>query len=386
MVPPKIKLKMSTSNSPSSSIANTPSAINPPALNISPFSHSNTQTHTSRSSASRSASPERPPVSPITPTLQTARLASLPTTNGFANANSNLNTNVDLRARAQNGSTASEAHTSGQPQRRHIGGKNIEIMNRNRPFTESTNMTSFPPQLQHHPGAQAQLHAQREIYTHAQQAPRTAMQQPKPKVINFDENPDVLAMRSTISILQLQARNAERDMVALQRIKERAAEDPEGFVRSLREGNRRESEENARRNAKARARGRASGAPVDGQEEEEEEESSSDEDEEFEMEVNNGVSAGDANLRWEKLPTAQNIVRCPPVNWAKYGVMGESLDRLHGDQIRRPSQGNPATINADGSTTHKFGDGEKREYVGMKPLGLNEVLPKPKKKKVGVGK
>lgn len=39
------------------------------------------------------------------------------------------------------------------------------------------------------------------------------------------------------------------------------------------------------------------------------------------------------------IPGPQNVVRCPPINWAKYHVVGESLDILHEEQRNRPSQG-----------------------------------------------
>ncbi|ESZ98560.1 hypothetical protein SBOR_1010 [Sclerotinia borealis F-4128] len=350
-------LAVSTSNNSSSAAPTSTHNTSTSARNPLPPSH------TPRSPISRSASPVPPPVSPITPTLSPARLAA----NSNSNVNANPNANVNSGPGARNVMMGLESQSLGKLQPNNIGGKNIAVMNSHR-AAENT----VPQQIRNHPSAQAQAHSSRETYTHTQQMQQISIPQPKPQEINFNENPDVLAMKSTISILQLQARNAERDMVALQRIKERAVGDPEGFVRSLGERERREKEEDMRRKNRK--------VVVDG---DGKSESSSDEDEGSEMEglqeENGGVAAGDAT--WEKLPTPQNIVRCPPVNWAKYGVVGESLDRLHEDQIRRPSEGHPAKINADGSTTHKFGDGTKKEYVMKKPVGLGEVGPKPKKKK-----
>ncbi|KAF7874688.1 uncharacterized protein EAF02_008665 [Botrytis sinoallii] len=353
---PILKIKMphptaSTSNSP-------PSAAPTPAHYTStptPVQGTSPPSHTHKSSTSRSASPERPPVSPITPTLSAARLAST----------SNVNANVNLGVAARNGTAGLESQSSGYAQRSHVGGKNIAIMN-NTIAAQNSSLQPVPT----HPAMQAQAHALRETYTHIQQAPQVSMPQPKPspQTIDLSQNPDALAVKSAISILQLQMRNAKRDMVTLQRIKERAMEDPEGFIGSLQEGEQREREEIARK------RGRM---VVDT-------ESSSDEDEDEDEESEeaqqiNGAQA--QNPKWETLPTPQNIVRCPPVNWAKYGVMGESLDKLHADQIRNPSQGIPATINADWSTTHKYGDGEKKEYVMQKPLEIGEVESKTKKKR-----
>ena len=42
-----------------------------------------------------------------------------------------------------------------------------------------------------------------------------------------------------------------------------------------------------------------------------------------------------------KIPGPQNIVRCPPINWAKYHVVGDSLDKLHDEQVLRPTSGQP---------------------------------------------
>ncbi|KAL9067567.1 MAG: hypothetical protein Q9157_006771, partial [Trypethelium eluteriae] len=50
---------------------------------------------------------------------------------------------------------------------------------------------------------------------------------------------------------------------------------------------------------------------------------------------------GDDEGRFPKLPGMQNIFRCPPVNWAKYHVVGESLDKLHEEQMKRPNEGEP---------------------------------------------
>lgn len=36
------------------------------------------------------------------------------------------------------------------------------------------------------------------------------------------------------------------------------------------------------------------------------------------------------------IPLPQDVVRCPPIEWAKYNIVGESLDKLHRDQQARP--------------------------------------------------
>jgi hypothetical protein len=63
--------------------------------------------------------------------------------------------------------------------------------------------------------------------------------------------------------------------------------------------------------------------------------------------------------KWGKLPKPQNIVRCPPINWTQYAVVGESLDKLHKDQLARPSEGMPQILQPDGSLTFG-GEGQRR--------------------------
>ena len=42
-----------------------------------------------------------------------------------------------------------------------------------------------------------------------------------------------------------------------------------------------------------------------------------------------------------EIPSEQNVVRMPPINWAKYHIVGESLDKLHAEQRARPVAGQP---------------------------------------------
>ncbi|KAM3078122.1 hypothetical protein ACMFMG_002576 [Clarireedia jacksonii] len=309
-----------------------------PGLTVSTSPSSAAPTHPSispHSASSRSASPVRPPYSPITPTLSAARLAPMQNGGSANNANAQSSSHPQSQAQAQ----------------REAGGQF--------PVTDNFSLNQTAHQAnQQSANAQAQRLVQ---YTHSQE-PQVSVPQPKPEQINLDENPDVLAMRSTISILQLQARKAERDMLALQRIKERALGDPEGFVRSLRGG-------------EVRSEGMVDESMESSSDEDEEEDETrgngNDAMEDVKLESENEVRIngqtdfdtrreGANKEKWEKLPTPQNIVRCPPINWAKYGVVGESLDKMHEDQIRRPSEGFPAKINPD---------------------GVNEVVVKSKKKK-----
>ncbi|RYC54702.1 hypothetical protein CHU98_g11504 [Xylaria longipes] len=68
---------------------------------------------------------------------------------------------------------------------------------------------------------------------------------------------------------------------------------------------------------------------------------------------------------WTQIPKPQNVVRCPPINWSQYAVVGESLDKLHNEQVRRPAQGTPATLTPEGRFEFKGGDGKQEQYIGV---------------------
>jgi hypothetical protein len=46
-------------------------------------------------------------------------------------------------------------------------------------------------------------------------------------------------------------------------------------------------------------------------------------------------------------------VRCPPINWSQYAVVGDSLDRLHREQVSRPPQTSPAVYTPTGGYEFK---------------------------------
>lgn len=177
--------------------------------------------------------------------------------------------------------------------------------------------------------------------------------------IKLDENPDAIALKSAMAILQIQARNAERDMRELMAIKERALKDPMGFAKAL-------------ANGKVVTKGDKLFQPSrddDDGDDEVNDENDNDKDDNDESEVID-MDAMDVDSRqpkdepWGSLPTPQNVVRAPPINWQKYGVVGDSLDKLHEDQKKRPTEGKPQIIGPDGKL--KFGgDGVRRTHEGI---------------------
>lgn len=210
---------------------------------------------------------------------------------------------------------------------------------------------------------------------------------PAPEPIEYDNNPDVLALKSAISILQLQSAKAKRDMVALQKAKEAALADPEAFIKDLEDG-------------KVRMGGSGLEAAV-AHDEDDDDSSDDDDDEEGgdpqkEASGQNGVKNEPSDISvdkkpklekpvskpWSQLPNKQNVVRMPPINWSQYAVVGGSLDRLHNEQVARPTQGTPATIGADGTYVFQ-GAGRQEEYNGIAapydPL-KDRLVKKPKPK------
>ncbi|KKK20888.1 hypothetical protein P175DRAFT_0439888 [Aspergillus ochraceoroseus IBT 24754] len=139
--------------------------------------------------------------------------------------------------------------------------------------------------------------------------PATFVPEPAPVPISESENPDAIALRSAISILQLQKQQSLRDIQTLEKMKKAAAADPEKFARELAAGN---------------LSAKDAGGFINFTH-----------DDDDDAEVSTDLS------RLGKLPTPQNVVRMPPVNWAKYHVLGESLDKMHEEQRRRPSAAEP---------------------------------------------
>lgn len=137
----------------------------------------------------------------------------------------------------------------------------------------------------------------------------------------------------------MQARNAENDIRNLARLKERALRDPKGFATAVAEG-------------KMPTKSDSLFNP-----------SPDDEDEDEDMEDADPEAQAAAEERrqkeWGKIPKPQNIVRCPPINWQKYAIVGESLDKLHEDQKSRPTEGKPQIMGPDGQLRYG-GDGTRR--------------------------
>ncbi|KAH1397658.1 hypothetical protein KXV85_007676 [Aspergillus fumigatus] len=141
-------------------------------------------------------------------------------------------------------------------------------------------------------------------------------QEPAPVPVSESENPDAIALRSAIFILQLQKQQSIRDIQTLEKLKKVASADPEGFARELAAGNLTTAKDQ--------------GAYINFTHKDDKAVSDT-----------TGESTSEALADIGPIPAPQNVVRMPPINWAKYQVVGEPLDRMHEDQLRHPSPGEP---------------------------------------------
>lgn len=170
---------------------------------------------------------------------------------------------------------------------------------------------------------------------------------PQPVPISESTNPDAIALRAAMSILQLQRQQALRDMQTLERQKEAAVADPEAFARDVASGKIKarkmrgvlgpvgevgEVQDSSNGVGHGRDEGLQGGVV-----EHVEDGEAMDEDSE------NGGDNSTAEVvgAFGEIPSEQNVVRMPPINWAKYHIVGESLDKLHEEQRSRPVPGQP---------------------------------------------
>ncbi|KAL2122469.1 hypothetical protein VTJ04DRAFT_2924 [Mycothermus thermophilus] len=229
----------------------------------------------------------------------------------------------------------------------------------------------------------------RPTFTHTTQTDQIGVPPPRAEPIDFESNPDVLALKSAISILQLQRNRAAADIQALSRARDAALARPEEFAADLLAG--RVRMEGDPLLAPSAATG-YSGSGGGGEEAEGDSDSSSESDSEPDPSSSTGDGQGKPQPQettpdseptqqqppngkskrkskpstnqqqpteppppWRTLPKPQTIVRCPPINWAQYGVVGESFDKLHAEQLAAPTPGVPAVLGPGGTFEFRAG-------------------------------
>lgn len=134
------------------------------------------------------------------------------------------------------------------------------------------------------------------------------MDEPEASPVDLEENPDAMAMRAAISILQMQRQQTLKDMKDLNKMKRTALQQPEAFMTDLQAGKLTPTQR--------------SGIDVDVDVDDEDSDEQRDD-------------PPDANA-FGQMPAAQNVVRAPPVEWSKYHIVGEPLDRMHEIQRQYP--------------------------------------------------
>lgn len=165
--------------------------------------------------------------------------------------------------------------------------------------------------------------------------PENTTQAPPPVPFSESDDADAMALRSAISILQIQRQQSLRDMKTLEEQKRLAVLDPEGFFNAVTAGQ-----------IKTPRNGGFSVGPKPDTPAEQppdrnlEDGTDTDGDEE--------KKPTEPKSKFADLPGAQSVVRCPPINWAKYHIVGESLDKLHEEQRARPVSGQPHTEEESG--------------------------------------
>jgi hypothetical protein len=177
----------------------------------------------------------------------------------------------------------------------------------------------------------------------------TFIQRPPALPISESENPDAIALRSAISLLQLQREKSKRDIKTLQELKSAAISDPEGFARSVQAQAKQSSK--GQSDILSATLAEDDGPALDGDGGVEKRKDS--------------ASGNGATSKFPTIPQPQNIVRCPPVNWAKYHIVGEPLDKMHEEQRRYPGlsepprtqQGGKAPSHAVAAPYSPFADG-----------------------------
>ncbi|CCC04979.1 hypothetical protein SMACR_04346 [Sordaria macrospora] len=338
-------------------------------------------------------SPTRPPVSPITPTQESARLSS--PGHGDGPNQQHQHRQQHHTAFSSSALASASSHSPTPP------------LSSNNNHDNNNNNTNIPIFAQGRP-----------TFTHSQ-PDQIGIQPPPPQPIAFDDNPDVLALKSAITILQLQRQRATVDIQALNRAKVAALSDPGAFVADLSAGrigmdgdpllngpgangdgssdddDDGDNDEDANEDEDADEDMKSEGSDDNSDEGDEEETSSSseprhDQDGDISMSGtgagntsstptsnNNNINSNNNNSNrrkmataarkkervskktakqqpqdlsktWRTLPKPQTVVRCPPINWAQYAVVGESLDKLHQEQLMAPTLGVPAVVSPGG--------------------------------------
>lgn len=161
---------------------------------------------------------------------------------------------------------------------------------------------------------------------------------PAPEAINESTNPDAIALRAAISVLQVQRQRALQDLQTLEQQRETASANAEEFAKALAEGKVRSAT--------------PQGILGTWQDPSDSDDSDADTPDDAAKKKRANAKAAPKAPTFGQIPAPQNIVRCPPINWAKYHVAGDALDKLHLEQQLRPDPGLPSRDPAGRAPEH----------------------------------
>lgn len=215
--------------------------------------------------------------------------------------------------------------------------------------------------------------------TNSSIAPTEYVPQPPNLPFSSEDATDAIALRAAISTLQFQKTKAKDDLKTLQKIKQLALDDPNHFKTELAAGRLNESRPKLG-DLQAILDEASDDDDEEGKDEVKlgvtrEEEDSNIKDKNTESQTDSKANAtmtrdGDTAKSFPRIPGPQCVVRMPPVNWDKYGVVGEPLESMHAHQRRWPGsttsvgQGREHTIAAPYSPFLDTLDAQQRVEAG----------------------
>lgn len=223
-----------------------------------------------------------------------------------------------------------------------------------------------------------------KFYKH-EQADATFIAPPVAPVetVDMDTNPDALALKANCSVLQMQERKLLADITMLERMRNAGKKDPRGFVRAMENGTIRTEEglngvlprlAHALRTAHEDSR-TAKGHAEEVKKEERIEDEQNTRINHADMDTVDDTNMLDAStssytngdvdtsaFEGMAFPRPLKISKTPIINWAQYGVVGPSFDKLHEDLYTNPPASQPAQLGPDGQVLGGYVNAE------MEPL------------------
>ncbi|KAI5248194.1 hypothetical protein E4T43_01493 [Aureobasidium subglaciale] len=177
--------------------------------------------------------------------------------------------------------------------------------------------------------------------------PAHFIEQPPSLPFSSHDSSDAIALRAAISSLQFQRLQAQRDLRTLEDIKRQAIERPEEYRQhvietaqakpsippwAIKDTSNRDMEDDDEDDVVPGA------SSVSGQDPPFTQPASTTKP--YPTSYGSMLSSRPAEITSQSsgfpaVPLPQDVVRCPPIEWAKYNIVGESLDKLHLDQQTR---------------------------------------------------